>query len=95
MRKIGPLTWTHDGRELSVSLFVEDDKVVGMTPVDGAAPASQIIVPGQRYLGDHIASGLSKVGVKPCGGCKKRQQKLNHWHQKAGLLLGSLSHSRS
>ena len=47
MIKLPPITWTHNGRSLSVSLFVEGDKVVGMTPVNGAAPASQIIVPGQ------------------------------------------------
>ena len=88
MIKLPPITWTHDGRSLSVSLFVEGDKVVGMTPVDGAAPASQIVVPGQRYLGDHIASGLSKVGVKPCSGCNKRKELLNNAHRKVANLLG-------
>ena len=27
--------------------------------------------------GDLIARATSAVGIKPCGGCKKRQQKLN------------------
>jgi len=30
-----------------------------------------------RGLGDTIAKMTSAVGIKPCGGCKKRQKKLN------------------
>jgi len=30
-----------------------------------------------RGLGDTVAKITSAVGIKPCGGCKKRQQKLN------------------
>ena len=30
-----------------------------------------------RGLGDVIASATKAVGIKPCGGCKKRQAKLN------------------
>ena len=30
-----------------------------------------------RGLGDTIAKVTKAVGVKPCGGCKKRQEKLN------------------
>jgi len=30
-----------------------------------------------RGIGDTIAKLTSAVGIKPCGGCKKRQQKLN------------------
>ena len=30
-----------------------------------------------RGLGDTIAKMTSKLGIKPCGGCKKRQEKLN------------------
>ena len=30
-----------------------------------------------RGLGDTIAKITTAVGVKPCGGCKKRQAKLN------------------
>jgi len=92
MIKLPPITWTHNGRSLSVSLFVEGDKVVGMTPVDGAAPASRIVVPGQRYLGDRIASGLGHLGVKPCGGCNKRKEMLNGMHRgvarKVANILG-------
>ena len=88
MIKLPPITWTHNGRSLSVSLFVEGDVVVGMTPVDGAAPASRIVVPGQKYLGDHIANGLGKLGVKKCGGCAKRQELLNGAHRKVAGILG-------
>ena len=30
-----------------------------------------------KGLGDVVAKGLKKIGFKPCGGCKKRQAKLN------------------
>jgi hypothetical protein len=30
-----------------------------------------------KGLGDTIAKMTKKVGIKPCGGCKKRQDKLN------------------
>ena len=30
-----------------------------------------------RGLGDFVASITSAVGIKPCGGCKKRQEALN------------------
>jgi hypothetical protein len=30
-----------------------------------------------RGLGDVIAAATAAVGIKPCGGCKKRQELLN------------------
>ena len=30
-----------------------------------------------RGLGDTVAKITSAVGIRPCGGCKKRQKKLN------------------
>lgn len=30
-----------------------------------------------RGLGDTVAKVLKRVGIKPCGGCKKRQERLN------------------
>ena len=33
--------------------------------------------PPLRGLGDVVAGITSAFGIKPCGGCKKRQQKLN------------------
>jgi len=32
-----------------------------------------------RGLGDTIAKLTKAVGIKPCGGCKDRQKKLNEW----------------
>ncbi len=32
-----------------------------------------------RGLGDTIAKMTRAVGLRPCGGCKKRQKKLNEW----------------
>lgn len=32
---------------------------------------------GVRGLGDVVAKMTSAVGIKPCGGCKKRQEALN------------------
>jgi len=29
--------------------------------------------------GDLIAKATASVGIKPCGGCKQRQQRLNKW----------------
>ena len=92
MIKLPPITWTYEGRELSVSLFVEGDAVVGMTPVDGAQALSriQVATPAdeKQYLGDHVANGLSKLGVKPCSGCNKRKQLLNSAHKKVAQLIG-------
>lgn len=31
-----------------------------------------------RGLGDTVAKITSAVGIKPCGGCKKRQERLNN-----------------
>ena len=93
-RKLPAVVWNHDGRQHRVCLFVEGGKVVGMTPVESkeAARYTPVIAakPGdeKKYLGDHIANGLSKVGVKPCGGCNKRKEALNTLHKKAVGLLG-------
>lgn len=35
------------------------------------------VVEGWRGLGDVIASATKALGIKPCGGCKKRQNALN------------------
>lgn len=39
-------------------------------------PAPTAARPG---LGDAIASATTKVGIKPCAGCKRRQAWLNRW----------------
>lgn len=52
----------------------------------GTAPASSSVPhPVSRGLGDDVANLIHKVSggkIKPCGGCKKRQAKLNHWFPK-------------
>lgn len=32
-----------------------------------------------RGLGDTLAKAFAALGIKPCGGCKERQNKLNEW----------------
>ena len=39
----------------------------------------QLWVPENRGLGDTIASWTKRLGIKPCGGCTRRAQKLNKW----------------
>ena len=85
MIELPPQTWKHNGQTLKVSLFVDGDKVVGMTEV---TTESGIIVPSKKLLGDHIANGLSKLGVPTCNGCDKRKQILNKAHRGARRLVG-------
>lgn len=35
------------------------------------------VEPASRGLGDTVAKITKAVGIKPCGGCKNRQYKLN------------------
>lgn len=45
-----------------------------------ARPASRVRLPGPARAigaGDIIAKATKAVGIKPCGGCQKRQRKLN------------------
>ncbi len=42
-----------------------------------AAPGPAPTGAGWRGLGDVVAAATKAVGIKPCGGCKKRQAKLN------------------
>lgn len=44
----------------------------GLTPEGGCGPP-----PKSRGLGDTIAKVTTALGIKPCGGCKKRQDKIN------------------
>ena len=85
MNKLPPQYWQHDGRTYTVSLFVDGDVVVGMTPV---TTSGGIIVPPKKLLGDHVANGLSKLGVQPCNGCNKRKQLLNTIHSGARPQVG-------
>ena len=40
-------------------------------------------LPPKQYLGDHVANGLSKLGVNPCAWCTKRKKWLNDAHEHA------------
>jgi hypothetical protein len=44
--------------------------------VDNAPPPAPPPAP-MRGLGDAIARATTAVGIRPCGGCKKRQEALN------------------
>jgi len=48
------------------------DKKAGIITVP-----TQIVPQQSRGLGDTIAKFTTKLGIKPCGGCKQRQEKLN------------------
>ncbi len=48
----------------------------GVDPIEAAKPIP-IVPKKSRGLGDTIAKVTSAVGIKPCGGCKRRQEKLN------------------
>ena len=85
MRKLPPQHWQHNGQAFTVSLYVEGGVVVGMTTV---TTAGGIIVPPKKLLGDHVANGLAKLGVKECGGCNGRKQLLNKAHRGARRLVG-------
>ncbi len=87
MKQLPPQTWQYNGQTFSVSLFVEDSTVVGMTPVTASGG---VVVPPRKYLGDHVANGLAKLGVKPCSGCNERKQVLNNVHRGASRLVGNL-----
>ena len=36
-----------------------------------------LVTEGSKGLGDTIAKVTSKLGIKPCGACNKRKEKLN------------------
>ena len=44
----------------------------------------------KKYLGDHVANGLAKLGVKPCNGCQKRKELLNGAHRGLSRMTGGL-----
>ena len=52
---------------------------------------AQILVnalPTTAYIGDKIAAGLAKLGVKPCAGCNERKELLNGADRSVRKLLG-------
>ena len=52
---------------------------------------AQILVnapPTTAYIGDRIANGLAKLGVKTCPGCNKRKSAINRADKKLGVSDG-------
>jgi len=47
----------------------EEGRGPGQKPWDPSQPS--------RGLGDTVAKVTAALGIKPCGGCKKRQERLN------------------
>lgn len=45
----------------------------GLPPVRPDSPLPM------RGLGDLIAKATTAIGIRPCGGCKKKQEFLNKW----------------
>ena len=74
MKQLPPQHWQYHGQTFTVSLIVEGSTVIRMTQV---TTTGGVIVTPTEYLGDHIANGLSKLGLKPCVGCNKRKELLN------------------
>jgi len=59
-------------------------------PAEGGAPETEQAAKSKLPLGDYVAKATEAVGIKPCGGCKKRQAKLNEIGDKiARKITGS------
>jgi hypothetical protein len=67
------IKWTDREKGILYTQAVECEG--GEAKLVGKAKAKRI--GGSRGLGDTIAKVTSAVGIKPCGGCKERQEKLN------------------
>jgi hypothetical protein len=64
------------------SLYQTDNPIVSLDfcewcPVRNLDAAKRTAQPKSRGLGDTIAKVTTALGIKPCGGCKKRQELLN------------------
>ena len=81
MNKLPPQHWQHNGQTFTVSLYVEGETVVGMTPV---TTTGGIVVPPKKYLGDHMGEAIAQLtGRKPCVGCTKVENGVNAVHKGA------------
>ena len=56
-----------------VSMSVPSPQQAAPKPAEPAAPASEPM----RGLGDAVAKVTKTLGIKECGGCKKRREALN------------------
>ena len=80
--------WMDESRTRCTDVNDVGELVVVRCPDSGMSPLAMV---HRHGLGDVVAAATGAVGVKPCGGCKKRQQALNRatpsW---ARRLLGRL-----
>lgn len=65
--------WVHDGRTAQLEKSVWEAIRDGRTVSESHPPTNR----RSRGLGDTIAKATKAVGIKPCGGCKRRAEKLN------------------
>lgn len=63
-----------DSPWLMIDGTIKKDGSVHVSRFDLRDPTEEMVSQG---LGDTIAKATKAIGIKPCGGCKKRQQKLN------------------
>lgn len=61
-----------DGKVWHVEIELADPPRIASWRVEDDQPAS--VAPG---LGDAVAAATKAVGVRPCGGCQRRQEALN------------------
>ena len=84
-KKCGKCGKTKPRSVANQSLYVNGKTVAVMTPVTAAGG---IIVPPKKYLGDHIANGLAKLGAKQCPTCIQRKEWVNGVDRGMRKLIG-------
>ena len=72
MRLKIPISWTEGAVKWSAFVHVEDGRILSVSDPVSDPPQDR-----SRGLGDTIAKATKAVGIKPCGGCRKRQEALN------------------
>lgn len=63
--------WKAPAHGEQCKIVTEDGRVVGTAWIEIRKPDHS------KGLGDTVAKATKAVGIKPCGGCKKRQRLLN------------------
>ena len=73
MRRVHLSKFAEDVRQAAINAAVEvEGEVVTLRPGDYLRLRAAGI-----KIGDGVARVTKAVGIKPCGGCRKRQKKLN------------------
>lgn len=67
----------HDVSKCDTCTFKEMRPVFSRPPSAAHFEAEAKVLRGMRGLGDVVAAVTTAVGIKPCGGCKQRQEALN------------------